>query len=96
MSDSVDERSSGEVLSYIKTFGGMLKSLDDFSLPMQHAERICLLKCYEQIANAMCQDVEKDPSREAIAERFMLKAYAHSKQLLCEIEEMPVFVETQD
>lgn len=90
MSHSIDKMTSGEVLKYIKTFGGMLGSFNDFSLPMQHAERICILKCYEHIANTMCQDAKADPSRRAAAERFVARAYAHSKQIICEIEALPV------
>jgi hypothetical protein len=90
MSESIDQMTSGEVFKYIKTFGGMLKGFDDFRYPMQHAERICLLKCYEHLANALNQDAVKDPERRKIAEWFVSKAYAHSKKILCEIEDMPL------
>ena len=75
----------------IKFLTGKVKSLDNLSPALQHAERICEMKAIIAQSRCVLWDAEADSSRKWIAERFINKHLGVVSQKLFEIEnEEPV------
>lgn len=90
MSVALKDFTPGQALKYIKALGGMLKDFEDFSLPLLHAERICLLKCYESLAENLVEDTNLDHEKIDAAKWFLRRAVSDSLRIKNDIETLDI------
>lgn len=91
MSVSLKDFSPKEILGVIKNLGGLGRGAKDFSLALQHAERICTLKCYSELGESLVEDAQEDETRADVAKWFLRRAISDSKRIRSDIEEMELF-----
>jgi alkylation response protein AidB-like acyl-CoA dehydrogenase len=83
---SLSENSAKDILKLLKIVSRDLVKFENISPALLHAERITEMKCCVSMAESLCRDAEKDPSRKWIAERFLNKSLARISALKVQIE----------
>lgn len=74
-----------DILSMLKSLKKQKLKFENLRPALLHAERICEMKCYEALADAVISDIPYHPDRKRLAERFVYSAYPKVKCLLSQI-----------
>ena len=73
---SVSDQNKAELFKMARIIVREFKKFDNFRPAMLHAERLCQMKCYAALGQAILEDATIDPGRKKYAERFIHQAYA--------------------
>ena len=73
---SVSDQNKAELFKMARIIVREFKKFDNFRPAMLHAERLCQMKCYAALSQAIFEDAAIDPGRKKYAERFIHQAYA--------------------
>lgn len=73
---SVSDQNKAELFKMARIIVREFKKFDNFRPAMLHAERLCQMKCYAALGQAILEDAAIDPGRKKYAERFIHQAYA--------------------
>ncbi|MFK7824886.1 MAG: acyl-CoA dehydrogenase family protein [Oligoflexales bacterium] len=74
-----------DLLNMLKALKNQKLKFDNLRPALLHAERICEMKCYEALADALISDIPFHHDRKRLAERFVYQGLPKVKCLLAQI-----------